>query len=109
MAANLKVGSRVVSEGDSAIMTELLAEHEALDVVGAARGSVAGDEGGAHLWVALGGLEFAGHTGEEAGEDELFFYADHRVVGAGHAYVGLVGGAVGEDALVGCGDVGMGA
>ena len=46
-------------------------------------------------------------SGEETGEDELFFYADDRVVGAGHAYVGLVGGAVGEDALVGSGDVGV--
>jgi hypothetical protein len=83
----------------------LFAEHEALDVVGAASGSVAGDEGGTHLGVALGGLEFAGHSGEEAREDELFFYADDRVVGAGHAYVGLVSSAVGEDALVGRGDV----
>src|SRR3984957_8041798 len=77
--------------------------------MGAAGGSVAVDEGGAHLWVALGGLELAGHAGEEAGEDQLFFYADDGVVGAGHADVGLVGGAVGEDALVGGGDVGVGA
>ena len=34
---------------------------------------------------------------------------DDRVIGARHAYVGLVGGAVGEDALVGSGDVGVGA
>ena len=33
--------------------------------------------------------------------------ADDGVVRAGHAYVGLVGGAVGEDALVGGGDVGV--
>ena len=87
----------------------LFAEHDALDAVGAAGGSVAGDEGGAHLWIALGGLELAGHSGEEAVEDELGFDADHGVVGAGHAYVGLVGGAAGEDALVGGGDVGVGA
>jgi hypothetical protein len=37
------------------------------------------------------------------------FDADDGVVRAGHAYVGLVGGAVGEDALVGGGDVGVGA
>ena len=78
-------------------------------MVGSAGGSVAGDESGAHLRVAFGGLEFAGHAGEEAVEHELFFYADDGVVGAGHAYVGLVGGAVGEDALVGGGDVGVGA
>jgi len=41
----------------------LLAEHYALDMVGAAGGSVAGDEGSAHLGVALGGLELAGHAG----------------------------------------------
>src|SRR3984957_13400520 len=75
--------------------------------MGAAGGSVAVDKGGAHLGVALGGLELAGHSGEEACEDQLFFYADDGVVGAGHAYVGLVGGAVGEDALVGGGDVGV--
>ena len=64
----------------------------------------------AHIFgLPLAGFEFAGHSGEEAGEDELFFYADDGVVGAGHAYVGLVGGAVGEDALVGGGDVGVGA
>ena len=88
-------------------MTGLLAEHDAFDVVGAASGSVAGDEGGTHFGVAFGGLEFAGHSGEEAGEDELFFYTDDRVVGAGHANVGLVGSAVGEDAFVGRGDVGV--
>jgi hypothetical protein len=77
--------------------------------VGAARGSVAGDEGGAHLGVAFCGFEFAGHSGEEAGEHQLLFYADDGVVGAGHADVGLVGGAVGEDALVRGGDVSMSA
>jgi hypothetical protein len=77
--------------------------------VGAAGGSVTGDEGGAHLGIALSGFELAGHAGEEAVEDEFGFYADDGVVGAGHAYVGLIGGAVGEDALVCCGDVGVGA
>ena len=90
-------------------MGALFAEHEALDVGGAAGGSVAGDEGGAHLGVALGGLELARHSGEEAVEDELALDADDGVVGAGHADVGLVGGAVVEDALVGGGDVGVGA
>jgi len=77
--------------------------------VGAACGSVTEDEGGAHLGIAFCGFEFARHSGEEAGEDEFFFYADDGVVRAGHADVGLVGGALGEDALVGCGDVGVGA
>ncbi len=69
-------------------------------MVGSAGSSVAGDEGGTHFGVAFGGLEFAGHSGEEALEDELGFDSDDGVVGAGHAYVGLVGGAVEEDALV---------
>ena len=61
------------------------------------------------LGVALGGFELAGHAGEEALENHLGFDADDRVVGAGHADVGLEGGAVREDALVGRGDVGVGA
>lgn len=80
-----------------------------MNAVGAAGGSVAGDEGCAHFWIALGRLEFAGHSGEEAVEDEFGFDADDGIVGAGHAYVGLVGGAAGEDALVGGGDMGVGA
>lgn len=77
--------------------------------MGAAGAAVAMDEGGAHLGVVLGGFEFAGHAGEEALEDELGFYANDRVEGAGHADVGLIGGAVVEDAVVGGGDVGVGA
>lgn len=88
---------------------QLFTKHDALDVMGAARGSVAGDEGGAHLGITLGGLEFTWHSGEEAGKDKLFFDADDGVVGAGHADVGLVGGAVGQDAFVGGRDVGVGA
>ena len=45
--------------------------------MGPAGDPVAGDEGGAHLRVALGRLELAGHSGEEAGEDELLFDADY--------------------------------
>jgi hypothetical protein len=77
--------------------------------MGTAGGSVAADEGGAHLRVALGGLELARHASQEAGKDQLFFDSDDGVVGAGHAYVGLIGGAVGKDAFVGGGDVGVGA
>lgn len=47
----------------------LFAEHDALDVVGAPGGSVAGDESGAHLGVSFGGFELAGHSGEESVED----------------------------------------
>jgi hypothetical protein len=99
----------VVQERNSSVDAGLFTQHDSLNVMGAAGGSFAVDEGGAHLWIALGGFELAGHAGEEAGEDELFFYADDGVVGAGHADVGLVGGSVGKDALVGGGDVGVGA
>jgi hypothetical protein len=87
----------------------LFPQHEALHVASAARRPVALDEDGAHAGVVAGGLEFAGHSGEEAGEDELLFDADDAVPGAAHAHVGLVGGATGEDARIGGGDVGMGA
>ena len=70
---------------------------------------VAGDEGGAHLGVALGGFEFARHAGEEAVQHQVFFDADDAVVGSAHADVGLVGGAAGQHALVGGGNVGVGA
>jgi hypothetical protein len=54
----------------------LFSQHDALDVMGSASGSVAVDEGGAHLGIALGGLELARHAGEKAGQDQFFFYAD---------------------------------
>ena len=78
-------------------------------MVGAAGGSVAGDEDGAHLWIAFGGFELAGHSGKEAVEDELGFDSYDGVVGAGHAYVGDEGGPVGKDTGVGGGNVGVGA
>ena len=77
--------------------------------MGATGGSVTFDEGGAHFGVSFGGFELGRHASEEAVEDELFFYSDDGVVGAGHAYIRLVGGAVVEDALVGGGNVGVGA
>src|ERR1700721_1393191 len=86
----------------------LFTEHDALNVLGTTCGSVAGDQGSAHLRVALGWLELAGHSGEETCENQLFFNADDRVVWSGHAYVGLVGCASGENALVCRGNVGVG-
>jgi hypothetical protein len=87
----------------------LLAEHDALNVMGATSGSVAGNQGRAHLGVAFGGFELAGHSGEKSGENKLLFDADDGVIRAGHAYVGLVGGAAWEDAFVCRGDVCVGA
>src|SRR5215472_767837 len=87
---------------------KLLAEHEVLDGIGAAGGSVAADESGGQLWVTFGGFELAGHSGEEAVEDEFGFDADDGVVGAGHADVGDVGCALRKDTGVGGGDVCVG-
>ncbi len=87
---------------------KLLAEQEVLDAVGAACSAVAADDGGGHFGIAFGGLELARHSGKEAVEDEFGFDADDGVVGAGHADVGLEGGASGEDASVGGGNVGVG-
>src|SRR5271163_2843018 len=84
---------------------DLFAEHEALDGSGAAGRSVAIDHGGAHAGVVAGGFELARHAGEEAVEHQLLLNADHAVIRAAHADVGLVGGASGEHAFVGGGDV----
>ena len=54
----------------------LLAKHDALNTIGATGGSVAGDQGGTHLWVTLRGLELARHSGEKTSENKLFFDAD---------------------------------
>jgi len=78
-------------------------------MVGTACRSVAGNKGGTHLRIAFGGFELGGHSGEETLENLFDFYSDDGVIGAGHAYVGLVGCASGEDALVGGGDVCVGA
>jgi hypothetical protein len=43
----------------------LFAERDALYVMRAASGAVAGDESGTHLWVSLCGFELSGHAGEE--------------------------------------------
>jgi len=51
----------------------------------------------------------AGDAGEEAFEGDFGFHADDGVGGSDHAHVGDKGGAAGQDALVGGGDVGVGA
>ena len=67
------------------------------------------DDGAGEADVPLGDLEGGGGLEEEALEHLVDPHADHRLVGAGHADVGLQGGAAGEDPLVGGGDVGVGA
>ncbi len=74
----------------------LFAEHDALDLMSSAGGTVRRRSGRRTSLDCLGRLEFSRHSGKKAGQDELFFHSDDRVVGAGHADVGLVGGAVGE-------------
>ena len=87
----------------------LLGEHDASNCVCTASGAIAMDEGGAHLGIAFRGFELPGHTCQKACQDELALDADDGVVRAGHADVGLEGGAVVEEALVRGRDVGMGA
>jgi hypothetical protein len=99
----------VAAKCASSVAILLFAEHDALDAMGAAGSSVAGDKGCAHLGIALRGLEFSGHSSEKAGQDKLFFNADDGVVGAGHADIGLVSRTSREDALISRGDMGMGA
>ena len=95
------------NDGGELTTVPSFAEHDALNAGGAAGHGVAGDQRGAHLGVAFGGFEFAGHSGEEFFQDQILFHADYAVIGAAHAYVGLVGGSAGEHALVGGGDVGV--
>jgi len=75
----------------------------------AASSSVALDQRSAHLRIALGRFELARHSGEEPVEDQLLLDPNHGVVRAGHADVGLISRAAGQDALVGGGNVGVGA
>jgi hypothetical protein len=75
--------------------------------VSSACSPVAVDQCGAHLWIAFGWLELAGHAGKEAGEHQLLFDSNHRVVRPRHPDVRLVGGAAGKHALIGGWDVGV--
>ena len=51
------------------------------------------DERGAHFWIPLSRFEFAGHSGAKPVQHQVFLHADHAVIRAAHAYVGLVSGA----------------
>ena len=57
------------------------------------------------LGLPLAASNLPGIPVQELVQHQLLLHADHAVVGAAHAYVGLVGGAAGEDALVGGGNV----
>src|SRR5271157_4212136 len=81
------------------------AEEETLDRAGAAGGFVHVEQDGVHADVALGDREFRRHAVEKSLNDALLLHADDGIVRAGHADVGDVSGAPGEDALVGGGDV----
>ena len=61
------------------------------------------------FYVARCDFEGVGHVGGHVFDDAVFAAAEDGIVGAAHAEVGLVGGAVGEDFGVGGGDVGVGA
>src|SRR5256712_3929341 len=87
-------------------------ETDALDGAGAeASGGVARamivsfDEYGVHLHIARGYVEAGGHAVEKFADDALAVHAEDAAVRAGHADIGDVGGALGQDAFVGGGDV----
>lgn len=84
-------------------------EVEAFDGQREAGDFVDGGEDAAEAGVAGGDFEEVGHAGEEVFEDAVFAAAEDGVVGTGHAEVGDIGGAGGEDAGVGGGGVGVGA
>src|SRR5207302_3371474 len=86
-----------------------LLEEDALDAAGVACGGVAINDYGGEAGIVFCGLEACRHVGEEALQDGVFSHANHAVVRAGHAYVGLVGGALGQHALVGGGNVSVSA
>jgi hypothetical protein len=84
---------------------KLFAEQQALGGECTACSRIAFDDKSGHAWVAFGGFKFRGHAGEKALDDEMFFDADDGIVRAAHADIGLIRGAVVEDAVVGGGDV----
>ena len=87
----------------------MAASHHTCNRLGAAGLVVGLDVGAADAWAIFGDAEFGGKAGEEFFDDELLFDAYHGIHGAGHADVGNVGGASGQDAFI-CGlDVGVGA
>src|SRR5277367_543400 len=83
------------------------AEIYAVYGAGAAGGFVHVNLHSVHLHVAFGYREFCGERIEEALHDGFFLHADDGIVGAGHAYVGDIGSAAGENAIIGGGDVGV--
>ena len=82
---------------------------DSLDTQGLAGVGVDIDDRAADAYIVGGNVERRMDVGEHGPEDAVFASAEHRIVGSGHAEVGDVGGAVGQHALVGGGDMGMGA
>src|ERR1700756_2035521 len=80
-----------------------LAQHQTFNAAGAPGLVIALDYDGAEADVAGGGFEARGHAAEEALDYQLLLYADDAVVGAGHADVGDVGGALGQNVFIGGG------
>ena len=79
--------------------------HESLDGGGPAGGWVDVDDRAAEADVAGGDVELGGAAGERGFHHAVDAAADDAFERAGHADVALEGGAAGEDALVGGGDV----
>src|SRR6202041_3755238 len=85
------------------------AEIHAVDGAGLAGGFIDVNLDGVHLHVAFGYGEFCGQSIAEALHEGFFLHADDGIVRAGHSDVGDVGGAAGKHAIIGGGDVGVGA
>src|SRR5579863_1293905 len=81
----------------------------ALNMDGLARGIVHVHDHRVQLDRSLGRLHADRQRREESFENHFLFYADYRVIWTRHAGVRLIGGAAGQDAGIGGGNVGVGA
>lgn len=84
-------------------------EAESLDVGGSAGVGVNRDNDAVDANVVFGNAVRVGHLGHETLDDTIGTAAEDGGVRAGHAQVGNVSGAVGQNSFVGGGDVGVSA
>jgi len=85
----------------------LSVDFDALDSLSLFRVAVNGDQDCVHFDIAGRYLERKRHLSPERLQDALGAAAEHRIVGAGHADIGDIRGAFGQNPLVGGHDVGM--
>src|SRR5262249_2173977 len=87
----------------------LFAEHDSLNGVCPAGDGIAVNQNSAETRIAFGGFKTGGKPCKEALEDLLLLNADDAVIRAGHANIGLISRAFGQNTRVGRRHVGMGA